>query len=231
MIVKLEQESLNEFAISSWAQAGEDLALERIFADKNRGFYIDIGAHHPERFSVTKKLHQKGWAGINVDADKLLIEKFKIKRPNDINIWAVVGSKPEYTFYEFSEKAISTTDIMRKNSLELAGRKLTATKTVPGLSLKQIFDQVPNGQNIDFLNLDIEGAELEALVSGCFQEIEYFKKPQWILVETKPPISNALAESAIVYLINNGYEPYLCLAMNTLLRKSIIQNSETYRGI
>lgn len=37
----------------SWSQEGEDLILRRIFENKNTGFYVDVGAHHPKRFSNT----------------------------------------------------------------------------------------------------------------------------------------------------------------------------------
>ena len=37
-------------------QEGESIILDRMFPKKNKGFYIDIGAHHPIRFSITKSL-------------------------------------------------------------------------------------------------------------------------------------------------------------------------------
>ena len=69
ILIRYEKGELNEFAISIWAQAGEDFAIENILKGQEKGFFIDIGAHHPERFSVTKRLNLKGWTGINVDAD------------------------------------------------------------------------------------------------------------------------------------------------------------------
>ena len=36
-----------------WSQEGEDILLKRIFANKKKGFYIDVGAHHSQRFSNT----------------------------------------------------------------------------------------------------------------------------------------------------------------------------------
>ena len=43
-------------AIKSYSQEGEDMILNRIFEGKREGFYVDIGAHHPSRFSNTNML-------------------------------------------------------------------------------------------------------------------------------------------------------------------------------
>ena len=61
----------------SWSQRGEDLALLSLFDGKQNGTYLDIGAHHPTRFSVTRHLYQLGWTGVNVDANQVLIDKFE----------------------------------------------------------------------------------------------------------------------------------------------------------
>jgi hypothetical protein len=37
----------------SYSQEGEDLILAGLIGDRPRGFYVDIGAHHPHRFSNT----------------------------------------------------------------------------------------------------------------------------------------------------------------------------------
>ena len=42
-------------------QEGENIILERIFAKNNKGFYIDVGSHHPVRFSNTLNFYQKSW--------------------------------------------------------------------------------------------------------------------------------------------------------------------------
>ena len=35
----------------SWSQASEDIALLNVFESKKNGNHVDIGAHHPSRFS------------------------------------------------------------------------------------------------------------------------------------------------------------------------------------
>ena len=43
----------NIYALKSYSQEGEDMILRRIFENVETGFYIDVGAHHPKRFSNT----------------------------------------------------------------------------------------------------------------------------------------------------------------------------------
>lgn len=41
------------FYKKSYAQEGEDLVVNRLLEGKKDGFYVDVGAHHPYRFSNT----------------------------------------------------------------------------------------------------------------------------------------------------------------------------------
>ena len=59
---------LKKYRSFTFSQEGEDLLINRILNNKSEGFFIDIGAHHPIRFSNTYFFYRKGWRGINVDA-------------------------------------------------------------------------------------------------------------------------------------------------------------------
>ena len=76
----------------SYSQNGEDRILHRIFENQKSGFYVDIGAHHPFRFSNTFLFYKMGWKGINVDAMPKSMEIFKRFRPRDINLELAVGT-------------------------------------------------------------------------------------------------------------------------------------------
>ena len=58
----------DQWVNQSYSQEGEDIVLKRIFGDKKNIFYVDVGAHHPKRFSNTYLLYKKGAKGINIDA-------------------------------------------------------------------------------------------------------------------------------------------------------------------
>lgn len=105
-----EAASLSKFDHSftiSWSQGGEDLALMALLPEKN-GVYVDIGAHHPSRFSVTRHLYQRGWRGVNVEPNPRAEELFRSMRPEDTFLNACVGNLDSYEFYIFEETALST---------------------------------------------------------------------------------------------------------------------------
>ena len=64
----------------SYSQNGEDLILSRLLEGHPVGKYIDIGAHHPFRFSNTAKLYSEGWSGLNVDPNPTSIKDFETSR-------------------------------------------------------------------------------------------------------------------------------------------------------
>ncbi|MFM9973057.1 MAG: FkbM family methyltransferase, partial [Beijerinckiaceae bacterium] len=82
------------------------MILRRMFAGKTDGFYVDVGAHHPFRFSNTCALYQSGWRGINIDADPALIAAFRRHRGRDINLSLGISDVPgTLAFHVFNEPA------------------------------------------------------------------------------------------------------------------------------
>ncbi|MCX2716544.1 hypothetical protein OQH61_02215 [Helicobacter sp. MIT 21-1697] len=77
---------ITRFQNKSYAQQGEDLILQEMLNNIQYGFYVDVGAHHPFRFSNTYLFYQKGWKGINIDAMPNSMKLFSRFRPRDINI-------------------------------------------------------------------------------------------------------------------------------------------------
>ena len=91
-----------------YSQNGEDLILNQFLKIKKR-FFIDVGAHHPIRFSNTYLFYKKGWSGINIDAMPGSMYLFNKLRPKDINMERGVGLKnDQFMFYQFNESALNT---------------------------------------------------------------------------------------------------------------------------
>ena len=91
-----------------YSQEGEDILLRRIFEDQTTGFYVDIGAHHPKRFSNTCYFYELGWQGINIDALPGSMKVFKKFRPRDTNLEIAISEKEQnLTYYMFNEPALN----------------------------------------------------------------------------------------------------------------------------
>ena len=166
----------------SYSQEGEDLLLNRIFSNKNKGFYIDVGAHHPIRFSNTYLLSKKGWNGINIDAMPGSMKLFNQKRPNDINLECPISDKQEeLVFYIFNEPALNTfskEEAIKKDGIDgyrIISQKKLCTKTLTEILLKN----VKKDQKIDFITVDVEGFDLKVLKSI---DLKIFQ-PEIILIE------------------------------------------------
>jgi FkbM family methyltransferase len=206
----------------SWAQAGEDLALVSILGQIPNGKYLDIGAHHPSRFSVTRALYQRGWRGINVDANNDLLPKFEEDRPLDLNLNYCVGDLSEYQIAIFEEPAISTVSKEWQERFLNERQVIREFRTVRGISLKRLVTENFREGQLTFLNIDIEGADFDALLSLNLPNLNKGLWPLWVMVETAPPVHHALSTASVSYLVSHGYSPFLVLPNACLLR--LIQN-------
>lgn len=46
-----------------YSHCGEDVFVDAYFRNKKQGFYVDVGAHHPKRYSNTALLYERGGGG------------------------------------------------------------------------------------------------------------------------------------------------------------------------
>jgi len=167
----------------NFSQGNEEEILNAIFKNKKIGFYIDVGCHHPNRFSNTALLYKKGWHGINIDADYNNLKLFNIFRKRDININALVSNNNFIsTFHFFNESALNGIYGMdRVESLIQQGYKYLKSEKINTISLNQILSNFKIGLNvIDLLDIDVEGHDFKVLRSIDLNK--YFVKV--ILIET-----------------------------------------------
>lgn len=170
-----------EFANLSYSQEGEDLILNRFLENRAPGFYIDIGAHHPKRFSNTYNFYKKGWRGINIDAMPGSMDAFNIERPKDINLEIAIGEEEiELNYFNFKEKALNTFSEVLANQYKLGGWELNNVISIKTYPLNKILEEyLPINKTIDFFSIDVEGFELEVLKSNNWDKF----KPKIILIE------------------------------------------------
>lgn len=170
------------YATKSYSQEGEDLILQRIFENKQKGFYVDVGAHHPFRFSNTYLFYKKGWRGINLDAMPNSMKIFKRYRSRDINLEIPVGKDGDcLTYHIFNEPALNTFDKSRiEGILQKPEYTLQKKIEIQIKSLKSILDEyLPKRQCIDFMSIDVEGLDFEVIKSNDWTKY----RPKILLVE------------------------------------------------
>ncbi len=193
----------------SWSQEGEDLILSRIFEHRKRGFYIDVGAHHPQRFSNTFRFYQQGWEGINLDAMPGSMRRFDQLRPRDTNLEIAIGtSKETASFYVFEEQALNTFDpmIAKRRAGHRSGARLLEVIEIRCCTLAEVLQShLPGDTHIDFLTIDVEGRDLEVIQSNDWGRF----RPHFVLIEIiGSSIVDVQQEEIHQYLVGQGYEMF-----------------------
>lgn len=221
----------NPYVKHAYSQEGEDLVVFRLLAlDQfpRVGFYVDVGAHHPFRYSNTQYFYERGWRGINIDATPGGMSAFKSARPLDTNLEIAIAEKERtLTFYEFSSPELNSFNKeLSEARAAVPGCKIINTRSVQTRSLKSILEEhLPVGKQIDFLSIDVEGLDLEVAHSNDWQKF----RPLLVLVEDSSISSLREVFDAPIsqFLEQQGYE----LISKTALTLIFAEKSRIASGI
>tara|TARA_B100001057_G_C22497887_1_gene812840 strand:- start:13 stop:711 length:699 start_codon:yes stop_codon:yes gene_type:complete len=156
----------------SYAHTEEDLFILKKLKNK-RGFYVDVGCHHPLRLNNCHLLYKNGWTGINIDISEFSIKLFNLVRQRDVNINKAVSLKQKKVKFYY-DKLISFYISLNKR------KELDRFKEITSDTLTNIIDQtIYKNKKIDFLSVDTEGKDFEVLKSLDFKRYN----PKYICVE------------------------------------------------
>ncbi len=202
------------------SQCGEDLIIESLMPFKKDGFYIDIGANHPIKYSNTFLFHKKGWKGINIEPNPDIIKRFNIFRKKDINLNIGVGPEArDLDFYVFDENTLSTFDKLSADEFSKIGHRVVKVIKVPVLSLKDVLEKYCSNRDIDILSIDTEGYDLEILKSNDWQKF----RPRFVIVETleyrKDGKGKKLNDIFDPFMTNLNYNKVADTHINTIYEK------------
>jgi FkbM family methyltransferase len=161
------------------AQNREDLVLAGLLKAVEHGFYVDVGANHPDLDSVTRVFYDAGWQGINIEPNPSLHALLQQHRPRDTNLCLGISSA------RGSMRLRRYSDVHGLSSFSPLAHRMTAHAwpearfedlacTVD--TLAQVLEQHAPGREIHFVKIDVEGLELEVLAGNDWQRFR-----PWVL--------------------------------------------------
>jgi len=164
-----------------YSQCGQDKwVIEKLFPDKKKGTFVDIGANDGITFSNTYLLEEMGWNGLAVEPIPSLYEKLA-KNRQSITVNGCVAPRSGKGRFRvvtgYSEMLSGLVDEYDPRHIERIERELDSH----GGEYKDIevncynFNELLESNGIfqvDFLSIDVEGAEYEILNSIEFDRIQ-----------------------------------------------------------
>jgi FkbM family methyltransferase len=190
--------------IVSYAQNCEDVVLWRALGHIQAGVYVDVGGFDPDIDSVSRLFYERGWRGVDIEPVPDLAERFRVRRPENELVEAVVTDLDvdEVVLHRFGSTGLSTIDD------EVAGRHTESglhhvDLTVPARKLDHVLEasQLVD-ETIHFLKVDVEGAEDQVLRS-----LDLKRWRPWVLVieATAPNTNESTAEAWEPLVLEAGY--------------------------
>ena len=201
-----KKEYIDGFTTKIYSQEGEDIILSEFFPNKTDGVYVDVGAHHPMRFSNTHMFYKKGWRGINIDAMPGSMKAFERKRPRDINLEiGVSGKEGEMTFYMFDDPALNGFSMeISKDRDKNSNFEIIEERKIKTYPLSKILNKyLPKDQKIDFMSIDVEGLDMMVLESNDWKRYS----PRYLLVECiGDTVEDIMQDKIYRFLSEKGYK-------------------------
>ena len=208
----------------SWSQEGEDMVLRRIYEKKKTGFYVDVGAHHPKRFSNTYIFYRRGWRGINIDAMPGSMTLFNRWRSRDINLEIGVGQQEAtLNYYIFNDGALNgfSAELSEERNSKHNTYFVKEIRKIQVKPLRKILEENLKSHTIDFLSVDVEGLDLEVLKSNDWTKF----RPRYVLAEIlKNDLHDFNQDSMVLFMREQGYAVY-AKQINTVFFEDLSQKS------
>jgi FkbM family methyltransferase len=167
----------------SYAQNLEDYVLDQVFCDVAQGTYIDVGGGHPVADNVSFYAYLKGWRGLVVEPQESLAAAYAGIRPRDSVVAHLAGRTDGEISFHVVDGLHGLSSAVQANA-DSAAKYGASYRTVKRRvrPLSHLIDDASLGR-IDFLKIDVEGAEADVLAGIDFTR----HRPRVILVEAVNP--------------------------------------------
>jgi FkbM family methyltransferase len=168
--------------MTTFSQNDEENYILDYFSGLTNGKLIEIGAYDPFKFSNTRALIEQGWSGVLVEPDPICYARLNAEYSETERITliqkAITEADGEITFYSSGGDAIGSTSIAHKQKWEQGYKVKFTETTVPTLAMYNLLEQY--GEGCDFINIDVEGCNLDLF---HLIPIDFIQKVKMICIE------------------------------------------------
>lgn len=197
----------------AYGQMFEDTFLFRIFGEQKQGFYLDIGGWHPVKYSVSYPFYLRGWRGVIVEPIRDYADLTRCLRPGDVTIETLVGEQAgETVLYRAAGlDGLSTTMDQYAQTAADFGAEIVVQRHPVTTASDILREHAP--PVIDFLKVDVEGAEASVLAGLDFS----IWRPRVLVIEATVPGTDipawdewepALLQAGYVFGLFDGLNRY-----------------------
>ncbi|MCF7734117.1 MAG: FkbM family methyltransferase [Akkermansiaceae bacterium] len=179
----------------SYSQWGDDLLVWEYFGKNRGGTFLEAGANDPKVLSQTYLLEQQGWTGVLVEPVPECCTRLRAERPGSRVFQNALGAPQQRGVLRLAipNGLSELTSGLAEGAEPAEGARVIEAGFI---TLSEALDQA-GIERLDYLSLDLEGMELEALKGLDFKR----HPPRLIIIEDR--LGDLLRHR---FLGKNGYK-------------------------
>jgi len=183
---------------------------DTFFSNTEKGYFVDIGAHHPTRGNNTYFFEQLGWEGICFEPLPELAAQLSLERKCTVVKKALSDTPGVFSFFQIkgvSEVLSGLEDKFDQTSIARINKEIEEhNQDYDYIEVEcSLFEDEVTTTEIDLLSIDVEGAELDILKTIDFDK--YFIKV--MIVEfnhPNPPLLSFIEEKEFSVVARKGVD-------------------------
>lgn len=209
-----------QLSLESFSQCGEDLIVNFVFQamQVHQPTYLDIGAHHPIKYSNTNFFYKMGSRGVSVEPNSDLYKLHVKHRRHDVSLNCGIGAQDagQINFYLMSNSTLNTfSESEAKRYEEFGTYKIQNIVKIPVVGINTILEQYFPEASPDFVTIDVEGLDFSIISAIDFNRW----RPKVFCIETLTYSETRQEKKnmeVIEFLISKDYFVYGDTYINTI---------------
>ncbi len=142
-------------------QEFEENLKRGLFGLIHKGYFVEVGAYHPQNFSQTLELERRGWTGILIEPQPERADD--LRRQRTARVFAEACSSRRKSGSRMKLYLRDGHSSFELENLDIGRFRPHGTLHVPVRTLNEILIEAGAPQTIDFVSIDVEGHELDVL--------------------------------------------------------------------